>query len=429
MLEKAFKWIFIMLAATLVVIAVLAVIDWRMESTPVIMRAETPAPSPSFTPTPSQSPTPTPTPSPSPTATPSPTPLSDEARVSLYMQTMSLEEKLGQLVIFGFTGSSAPSSEFSSLFSEYGIGNFMLYGQNIQKDDGDGGFGRAGRLTDALCGAVEDGVTPLIGIDVEGGSVVRFRWDEWPSSARTLGKSGDTERAREQFASIGRALLDCGVNLDLAPVLDISENPMSTFLTTRIISSDAETAAAIGAACIEGLHEAGCLSVAKHFPGHGGTAADSHSYTPVIDRSLEDMLGYDLIPFAAGVEAGADVMLVAHIYYPQLDATDIASMSYPIITELLRERLGFSGVVMSDDFRMAGLTSRYSAADAAVRFLLAGGDLILCGARADTQRTIMNALYAATADGRLSEERIDESVQRVLLLKLQGRFWTPDSSA
>jgi beta-N-acetylhexosaminidase len=120
-----------------------------------------------------------------------------------------------------------------------------------------------------------------------------------------------------------------------------------------------------------------------------------------------------------------DIVLVAHISYPQLDENDIASMSAPIISGLLREELGFSGVVMSDDFRMGGLTGRYDVGEAAVRFINAGGDLILCGAVAESQIAIMQALQAAAADGSLSEARINESLMRILLLKLKSGLWTP----
>lgn len=181
----------------------------------------------------------------------------------------------------------------------------------------------------------------------------------------------------------------------------------------------------IGAAIIAGLHDAGCLSAAKHFPGHGGTSADSHATTPVVDKSADELFEYDLVPFAAAVEAGVDVVLVAHIRYPALDPENIASLSPAIIGGLLREELGFDGIVMSDDFRMGGLTSQCPAGEAAVRFLLAGGDLILCGPRHDLQREIMDALLAAAADGTLSEARIDESVLRIVQKKMQVTGWSP----
>ena len=213
--------------------------------------------------------------------------------------------------------------------------------------------------------------------------------------------------------------------MNLAPVLDVSEDPMRTFLTTRIISSDEAIVASIGVSIIEGLHDAGCLATAKHFPGHGGTRADSHATTPVIRRSAASLSSYDLVPFAAAIDAGVDVVLVAHILYPALDEAQIATLSPAIITDLLRGQLGFDGIVLSDDFRMGGLTGQCGVGEAAVRFLLAGGDLILCGPQHEAQREIMEALLAAASDGTLSQARIDESVARILKKKMQVTGWSP----
>ncbi len=260
-------------------------------------------------------------------------------------------------------------------------------------------------------------------IAVEGGSVVRFRWRPQPVSARSLGRRRDVDYAFEQFQTIGEKLASVGINIDLAPVLDVSENPMDTFLETRIISEDASITAAIGAAVVDGLQAGGCLSAAKHFPGHGGTIEDSHAVTPQVDKTAEEIASYDLVPFESAISSGVDAIMVAHVFYPALDATDIASMSQPIITGLLREKMGYSGLVISDDFRMEGLTQRYEIADAAVRFLLAGGDVIMCGAQSDKQQAILEGLTAAAADGRLTVERIDESVTRILLKKLSLGNW------
>ena len=193
-----------------------------------------------------------------------------------------------------------------------------------------------------------------------------------PVSARSLGRRRDADYASEQFETIAAKLRSVGINLDLAPVLDVSENPMDTFLETRIISEDATITAAIGGAIIDGLHAGGCLSCAKPFPGHGGTIEDSHVTTPEIDRTLEELENYDLLPYRTAIESGVDAVMVAHILYPALDGTDIASMSEPVITGLLREQMGFDGIVISDDFRMEGLTNRYGIGDAAVQFILAG---------------------------------------------------------
>ena len=358
-----------------------------------------------------------------PTATPELAPVTAEERVERYMATMSTQEKLGQLVMFGFSGTTEVQDPFQTIWNSYAVGNAILYGPNVKSSNSDGGFGQTTKLTEKIASSVNSEIPPLVGIDVEGGSVVRFRWSPQPVSARSLGRRRDTDYAMQQFQTIGTKLIEVGINLDLAPVLDVSENPMDTFLETRIISEDANIAAAIGSAIIDGLHAGGCLSCAKHFPGHGGTNEDSHAVTPIIDKSLEDLQSYDLVPFVSAISSGVDAIMISHVLYPALDSTDIASMSKPIMTDLLREQMGFDGLILSDDFRMDGLTTRYEVGDAAVRFLLAGGDVIICGAVSEKQEAIVEALNAAAADGRLTQERIDESVKRVLLKKLSLGNW------
>lgn len=425
MLKDSLKWMIITLTALVMIAGGVFLIVFALSG-----EAEAPVPSAppaaaTDTPLPTATPTPSPVPTPAPADLPAATDAPDamRARAQEILSGMTLEQKVGQLVMFGFSGTTAPSDAFAKLHQTYQVGNYILYGANVQSGDSDGGFDRTARLTYALNTQNASGIPPLISIDVEGGSVVRFRWSPWPSSARTLGRRDDPDEARTQFLSIGRALRDVGINMNLAPVLDVAQDPMSTFLKTRIISSDAEIASRIGAAIIEGLADANCLSTAKHFPGHGGTNADSHESTPVVSRSAEELTSYDLVPFQAAVDAGVDVVLVGHLSFPALDSSDIATQSSIIITDLLRTSMGFTGIVMSDDFRMAGLTSRYEPGAAAVRFLLSGGDLILCGAQAERQTLILDALLAAARDGTLPESRIDESVTRILLKKLAVCDW------
>ena len=371
---------------------------------------ETPSPSPVATATPSPAPTEVPTPS------PSPTPCVDPAVLSA-MDGMSTEDKVGQLVMFGFSGTTKPDDSFVTLMHRYRIGNVILLADNIKTGDSDGGFKRAGRLTTALQKANETGIPMLISIDVEGGKVVRFSWRPGLKSPSDLGSAGDTDAAREQFTRIGTALTAAGINLDLAPVLDVAENPSKTYLGTRIISSDANVVADIGSAAIEGLHAGGCLSAAKHFPGHGGTTLDSHKAVPAISKSYEEMAAYDLVPFTAAIETGVDAIMTAHIHYSGLDSSNIATLSHAILTDLLRGEMGFDGVVISDDFRMTALQRSADTAEAAVQFILAGGDIILCGPDASMQETIMEALLTAVQDGTITEARLNESVARILTLK------------
>jgi len=368
-----------------------------------------------------------PTPEATATAETTPTPLlapaTAEEWVDAYMKTMTTQEKLGQLVMFGFSGTTDVQNPFREIWGNYSVGNAILYGPNIKSGNNDGGFGQTKSLTARIAQIVNNDIPPLVGIDVEGGSVVRFRWNPQPVSARSLGRRRDADFAMQQFQTIGSKLVSVGINIDLAPVLDISENPMDTFLETRIISEDASITSAIGSAIIDGLHAGGCLSCAKHFPGHGGTTEDSHAVTPIVDKTLEALQSYDLMPFVSAIESNVDAIMIGHVLYPALDSTDIASMSKPIMTDLLRAQMGFDGLIVSDDFRMEGLTTRYEVGDAAVRFLLAGGDLIICGAVSEKQQAIVDALNNAAADGRLTQARIDESVKRILLKKLSLGTW------
>ncbi len=372
----------------------------------------------------------TPMPSATPGATPTPgtTPQTTEEWVDAYIVNMPVDEKLGQLMMFGFSGTSDFASISKQVMQSYHVGNMILYGANIKRTNSDGGFALCKKLTSTVTNQLTTDIPPLVSIDVEGGSVTRFIWDPQPVSARSLGRRRDADYAFEQFATIGAKLVSVGINLDLAPVLDVSENPMDTFLETRIISEDATITAAIGASIIDGLHSANCLSAAKHFPGHGGTTEDSHDKTPVIDRTLEELENYDLLPYYAAIESDVDAIMVAHVRFTAMDENDIASMSKPVITGLLRDQLGFDGLVLSDDFRMDGLTNLYSVADAAVQFILAGGDIIICGADVDRQNAIIESLHTAAEDGRLSEERIDESVKRVLMKKAEMFGWDAEAA-
>lgn len=371
-------------------------------------------------PTPSPTPTPTPTPSPSPTPTPDP-----YAGLDAYIDSMTMEEKLGQLVMFGMTGTTSVGEEFASIIQKYKVGNFILFGSNMNRKDGSGGFSDAAKLCRDIERTVPGDIPALVSIDVEGGTVYRFTWDPKTQSAMDLGQSADTRAAFRQFYQVGSALQEVGINMNLAPVLDVAESPLDTFLTTRIYSPDETVTGSMGAAAVAGLAHADCLSTLKHFPGHGGTNDDSHKVTPVVDKSREELENYDLAAFRYGIDAGADVVLAAHILYPALDDESIASLSYPILTEILREKMGFSGLILSDDFRMDGLELHRPIRQAAVDFILAGGDLILCGAVPSMQKTIMNALWEAAEDGTLPEARIDESVRRVLQKKMKVTDWRP----
>ena len=393
--------------------APIAAVSPAASSSPV---RQTPSPVPTEPPTGAPTPEPTAVPTPEPTRSP-------EERLRAYVDGMSDAEKIGQLCMFGFSGTETISSEFRKILREYHIGNVILYGQNMVRTNGDGGFAQCLRLTESVRAASDSGIPLLISTDVEGGNVTRFHWKKSLSSAQSLGRKDDEDAARGQFRYIAEGLKSAGIDADLAPCLDVAKDPSATFLKKRIISSDSDVASRIGTACIEGLHDGGCLSIVKHFPGHGATNADSHNETPVVNKSLEALERYELVPFAAGLSE-ADGVMVAHILYPAIDDAHVASQSEIFITEILRGELGFTGFVMSDDFRMAGLRKQISPKKGAVQFILAGGDLILCGANHTYQRQILEGLTEAVADGTISRERLNESVYRILTAKMKTG-WDP----
>lgn len=383
----------------------------------------TSAPTETPRPTATEAPTETPVPTEAPTETPAPT-LSPEERLMRYVEEMSDEDKIGQLCMFGFTGTSEIDDPYAEILKTYRIGNVILFGQNMSRENADGGFSQCRALTEAAQKASGSKIPLLVSTDVEGGSVTRFRWKKSLNSARTLGKKNDADLAFEQFRYIGEGLLSAGINTDLAPCLDICKSPEESFLGKRIISSDADIAARIGRACVEGLHAGGCLSIIKHFPGHGATSADPHKVTPTIDRSMDALSRYELVPFEAALDV-ADGVMIAHIFYPSIDDAYIASQSAVFINDLLRGEYGYTGIVMSDDFRMDGLRKQASPEKAAVRFILIGGDMILCGTNPGCQKQILKGLYAAVEDGTISEDRLNESVYRILSAKMRVTDWDP----
>lgn len=363
---------------------------------------------------PTASPSPSPVPSPTQMPTPPPTPVPDP--LEEYISGLSIEQLIGQLIMIGFDGMSDIDSSSKKMLTEYYAGNVILFGRNTET------FAQTSALIAKINRLNPSPEIPyIITIDIEGGSVTRFKgqWKPFISSAQTLGKANDPERVYKQYTQIGKTLTGIGFNMNLAPVADIARNPSASFLGNRLFGSNPDRVAPLIAKAVEGLHNGGIGSVAKHFPGHGDTAVDSHHAKPVIETSMEEMLDYALVPFQSAVDAGVDCMLVGHILLPELDSGRIASVSPTIITGLLREQMGFDGLVMSDDLRMAALASDYSAGEGAVLFIEAGGDIILIGRYFEKQSDIARSLKAAVDEGRLTRERISESVKRIFEYKLK----------
>jgi beta-glucosidase-like glycosyl hydrolase len=280
----------------------------------------------------------------------------------------------------------------------------------------------------------------LISADLEAGMGMRFLDTTFWPSAMAIAATGDPSLAERQGKAVAIEARTVGVNHILAPVADVNVDPDNPVINTRSFGEDPETVASFVAAFIRGVQSERVLATAKHFPGHGDTHVDSHRSLPVLDVTAERLATTELVPFRAAIAAGVQSVMIGHLSVPSVDprpaplrtdgvrenryvegaaeaprhATLPATLSHPIVTGILRERLGFRGLVVTDAMDMGGLTEHFDAAEAAVRAIEAGEDQIVFSANTDAA---IDAVKAAVASGRLTRERIDESVRRILTAK------------
>ncbi|WP_405144908.1 glycoside hydrolase family 3 protein [Sphaerisporangium sp. NBC_01403] len=376
-------------------------------------------------------PTPSVTTSPRASATPGPS-------VPATLAAMSLEDKIGQLfmpVVYGSRPDGAHGDNQArfgaatpaAVVRKYRPGGVILFpwAGNVES------AGQLVKLTGGLQKA--SGIPLIIGADQENGLVSRLSplVTDVPGSM-AIGATRDPGDARTAARVTGEELRALGINLDFAPVADVNVNPANPVIGARSYGSDPARVAAMVGAAVDGFHEAGVGSAAKHFPGHGDTKVDSHSGLPVIRHSRSKWEKVDAPPFRAAAEHGVDMVMSAHVVMPKLDPSgDPATLSKPILTGLLREKLGYDGVVTTDALDMKGVREKYGDAEVAVRAILAGVDLLLMPP--DFPKAY-GAVLAAVRSGRISRERLDQSVTRLLALKaargiLKGSVADADEAA
>lgn len=340
--------------------------------------------------------------------------------VQTLLDSMDLDEKICQLFIVtpeALSGAGAVTEapdHLDDALQQYPVGGIVLFSQNLVDEE----------QCQALLSAYQSAsrIPLLVGVDEEGGLVSRLgakdamNVPEFPPMG-TIGQSGRSDDAYAVGHTLGQSLRRLGFNLDFAPVADVNTNPDNPVIGTRAFSSDPEVAAQMVSACVRGFVETNTICCLKHFPGHGDTAEDSHSSAAATDKTLEQLREAEFLPFAAGITAGAPMVMVGHISVPAVtgDATP-ATLSPSIVTGLLRETLGFGGVVVTDAMNMKAVSGQYPAGEAAVMALCAGCDMILMP---DDLSAAISAVHDALADGRLTLERLDASVTRILALKLE----------
>ena len=378
----------------------------------------------------------------------------DEIEAILY--GMTLEEKVGQMMIASFRvwkelpegGSDRndtvenaeeeiPAVNVTELndpirecLADYHFGGTVLFAQNCADAE------QTLRLVAELQSANQagGGLPLLVAVDQEGGSVARLGFGTTGPGSMALAATGDAENARAMAAIYGEELRLLGINSDYAPVMDVNSNPNNPVIGVRSFSDDAEVVSRFGGAFIEGLKGEGIVATLKHFPGHGDTDTDSHTGLPLIDRSYEELKALDLVPFQSAIDGGADMVMTAHIQFPQIETETYtststgeeiylpATMSRAILTDILRGDMGFEGVIVTDALDMGAIHDNFTDEDVIRLTIDAGADMLMLPIITDTDLFRRNKDMVDTAvrlvrEGEIDEARIDESVRRILTLK------------
>ncbi|MBQ9195187.1 MAG: glycoside hydrolase [Bacteroidales bacterium] len=354
-------------------------------------------------------------------------PKADEDAVRAQLSSMTLREKVGQLFCVRpesldpvFRNSSegmmayqmqAVNEETKAFAAQYPVGGVTLFSHNIDNPEQLKAFTQA---LHALPGA------PLVSVDEEGGRVARvggnlnFDVPRIPAMGK-VGATGDPAQAYEAGKAIGHYLKEYGFDIDFAPVADVNTNPQNIVIGDRAFSSDPKIAAPMVVNYMKGLHEEGVAACIKHFPGHGDTSGDSHKGYVETSKTWEELLNCEMVTFKAAIKAGAPLIMTAHVSLPNVigDKTP-GTLSSLILTDKLRKELGYKGIIITDAMGMGAISQHYDKAQSAVMCLKAGADIVLMP---EDLPLAFEAVVKAVEDGTLSEERIDESVRRVLALK------------
>lgn len=349
------------------------------------------------------------------------------------LDQMTLEEKIGQMLMpdlrmWQEENTTAMNEGTAQMIRDYHLGGVILFEKNIVNKE------QLVKLTDQLQAEAGD-VPLLISIDQEGGRVKRIPGGTNMPGNMALGAAGSEELAYRVGKALGSELKSLGINLNFAPVLDVNINPANPVIGVRSFSADPELVSRLGLQYMRGLQEQGVAATAKHFPGHGDTDVDSHLGLPMLPHDQERLEAVELRPFREAVSNGVDMIMTAHVTFPAIDDTRAiskkdgaeitipATLSYRVLTELLREEISFEGVIVTDAFTMKAITDHFGEGEAVVRAVKAGADIILMPLDVGVA---FHAILEAVESGEISEERIDQSVRRILDLKDKYGILTGD---
>jgi len=329
---------------------------------------------------------------------------------------MSLEDRVAGLFIVtpealtGVDRAVKAGDGTKEALEKYPVGGLIYFNQNIQSKD---------QITEMLANTTAMSKYPIfLAVDEEGDSVARvadaLKLDKIDSAA-SLGETGNADNAFEAYKQVGTYLMEYGFNLNFAPVADVLTNPDNDAIGKRSFGSDADIVSSMVASSVKGLEETGVIACIKHFPGQGDADGDTHDGLATTDKTLEQLRETELKPFAAGAEAGAQMIMVGHIAVPSITGDNTpASLSKDVVTDILREEMGYNGVVITDALNMSAISEYYDSAQAAVMALKAGADMVLMP---EDFEAAYEGVLAAVKDGTINEARINDSLARVYKIK------------
>lgn len=335
-----------------------------------------------------------------------PKPYKPESQV----QQMTLKQKVGQMLMVGINGTEI-DDEFIQFISECNAGSVILFGKNITDSV------QLTELTNSIKSCASD-IPFIIGMDEEGGQVTRLPEDVLSMpAALTVASSYNEDYCYSAGYQIGSQVTGFGLHTGFCPVMDIWTNNKNAVIGNRAFGQNADDVCKYAISDMKGVMDSGAIPVAKHFPGHGDTVTDSHYGLPTVTKTKDELWKQELLPFQSAIENNVPAIMAAHILCTELDSQYPSSLSYNTVTFLLREEMGFDGVVFTDDLTMGAITEQYSLEQAGVLAVKAGCDILSVCHGYDNAKEVMNAVINAVNNGEISEERINESVKRILKLK------------
>lgn len=331
--------------------------------------------------------------------------------ISEVIENMSVEEKIGQMIFSSISGTELGAEE-EKLIHQYKVGGIIVNKKNITSPS------QMVAYMNSLKEENKNNVPLFFGIDQEGGRIAKLPGDlrAIPSHFE-IGKQNDPSFALEIGTVLGKLVSSFGFNVNFAPVLDINSNPENPVIGDRSFGNNPDVVSKLGIQMMKGIQGENIIPAIKHFPGHGDTSVDSHDELPVVQKTMPELEQMELIPFKQAIAEGADMVMIAHILLPSIDLEFPSSMSEAIITDLLREKIGFDGVVITDDMTMEAITNSFDIGKASVMSVKAGADIVMVAHEFENVVKAITALTTAVENGEITEERIDQSVERILKLK------------